>query len=252
MIRLLVIPLLLMSAAVLSSPGGAETDTPPVLGPFSVDYTFSNSGIDLVKMKRTLHRNQDGLYVMDSSSKAINFLAWFDDGHIVETSTWQFVDGDPRPLRYEYVRTGRKQRHVELDFDWHHGVVTNTINDDPWQMKIPPGTQDKLLYQLKMMLDLKADRETLAYEVADGGKLKTLLFRRLGEETIKLPIGKLETVKLRHKTSKRTTTVWCAPAYDYLPVRIEHIDKEGRKILMEASGVTGLPFKSEEREKIKE
>ena len=218
------------------------TETAPALGPFSVDYTFSNSGINLVQMTRTLRHDGDGRYTLKSESRAMNVLALFDDGKITETSTWHFVDGTPSPLHYEYLRTGRKDRHVELTFDWQQGVVTNTINNDPWTMKIPPQTQDKLLYQLTLMLDLKADRTPLVYRIADGGKMKVMNFRNLGEETISLPVGKLNTVKLFTQTSKRSTTVWCAREYDYLPVRIEHVGKDGRTVVMEATRIKGLPW----------
>ena len=232
-------------ATVTVAAAGAES--PPALAPFTVDYTFSNSGINLVHMTRTLRHDGDGRYILKSESRAMNILAWFDDGKITETSTWHFVDGTPRPLHYEYLRTGRKDRHVELDFDWHKGIVTNTINNDPWTMKIPPQTQDKLLYQLTLMLDLKADKTPIVYRIADGGKMKTMNFSRLGEETVSLPVGKLNAVKLFTKTSKRSTTVWCARDFDYLPVRIEHVGKDGRTVLMEATRIKGLPWQSDSR-----
>ena len=235
----------LVFAAVTAAATGAETA--PTLQPFTVDYTFSNSGIDLVRMTRTLRHDGDGRYILQSKSEAMNILAWFDDGKITETSTWRFIDGTPTPLHYEYLRTGRKDRHVELAFDWEKGIVTNTINNDPWTMEIPPQTQDKLLYQLTLMLDLKAGKKTLAYRIADGGKMKTMNFKRLDEETINLPVGKLNTVKLFTKTSKRSTTVWCAREYDYLPVRIEHVGKDGRTLLMEATRIKGLPWASDSR-----
>ena len=219
-----------------------DADTPPVLGPFTVEYTLSTSGITLVHMTRTLRHSEDGRYILKSESRAVNIMAWFDDGRITEASTWHFVDGAPSPLHYEYIRTGRKDRHVELAFDWRQGIVTNTINNEPWTMKIPPQTQDKLLYQLTLMLDLKADKSTIEYRIADGGKMKTMNFARLGEEKISLPVGRLNTIKLFTKTSKRSTTVWCARDFDYLPVRIEHVGKDGRTVLMEATRIKGLPW----------
>lgn len=221
------------------------------LNPFTVVYNFSNSGISMVRMTRTLTQHEDGHYQLTSRSRAVDFFAWFIKDRISETSQWQFINGQPRPNHYQYRRTGKRERHVELDFDWQRGRVTNTINNDPWQMDIPPQTLDKLLYQLSLMLDLKAGRKTLDYTVADGGKLKQFHFNLLGQEQLELPLGRFDTLKLKHNSHKRSTTIWCAPSLDYLPVRIKHIGKDDHEILMEAISVEGLPFKIETIAKIK-
>lgn len=181
-------------------------------------------------------------YIFESTSRASGLLSWFFKGNILERSTWVYSNNTVRPVHYLYHRSGKKKRHVELDFDWKSMVVTNTINSDPWTMAITDGTLDKLLYQLKMMFDLQKERKDLDYVIADGGKLKNYRFELLGEETIKVPLGRIKTIKLRKQNDKRTTTVWCAMDYSYLPIRIEHIDKDGRKLKTEAVKVSGLPF----------
>jgi len=56
---------------------------------------------------------------------------------------------------YFYERYGgRHNRQVKLIFNWKKLKVTNIINNDLWQMKVPEDTIDKLLYQLILMSDL--------------------------------------------------------------------------------------------------
>ena len=108
-------------------------------------------------------------------------------------------------------------------------------------MHISPTTQDKLLYQLTMMLDLKAGRKKLQYEIADGGTLKDYEFNVIGEEEIDTPMGKLHTVKLERVNDVRHTTIWCAESLEYLPVRIEQVEKDNASLAMLIHEVTGLP-----------
>ena len=100
-------------------------------------------------------------------------------------------------------------------------------------MQTQANIMDKLLYQLAIMNDLKVGKEQLAYTVADGGQIKIYKFNMLGEELIKTPIGVLHTLKLERQkpNSRRKTTIWCARKLNYLPVKVENIEKDGRKTI---------------------
>ncbi|MCC6206970.1 MAG: DUF3108 domain-containing protein [Gammaproteobacteria bacterium] len=202
---------------------------------YKADYHY-NAGILLsAKMERRLSRNTDGSYTLTSKMEAIGLLARVLSDNIEESSVWSLADGRPRPLKYQYSHTGRKkgdERNAVLSFDWKKGIVINRINNDPWTMKVPTGAQDKLLYQYTLMRDLQAGRDTFSYDIADGGELKNFRFERVGTELITTPLGKLETVKLERLHGSRRDLIWCAPALDYLPVRIEQ-RKNGKAVTME-------------------
>jgi hypothetical protein len=198
----------------------------------------------LARMERSLRVNPDGSYTFQSKSEAAGMLAVLLDDNIDESSLWTLNDGRPRPLKYQYLHTGRKvgERRAVLDFDWKKGIVTNHINDDPWVMKVPTGAQDKLLYQYTLMRDLQEGKQTLSYDIADGGELKNFRFERLGTEAIDTPLGRLQAVKLQRIRGSRRTVIWCAAAYDYLPVRIEQY-KDGKVLTMLVREVEGLQRK---------
>src|SRR3569623_1489452 len=128
---------------------------------------------------------------------------------------------------YALQRNGANGLRVLLVVDCVRCVVTNVSDGDPWRMEIPPDVHDMLGYLLAIMLDLQRGRKELQYSIADGGKLKTYAFQILGEEQVESPFGRLKTVKLRRTEDKRDTTVWCAPALHYLPVRLEQRETDG-------------------------
>lgn len=201
---------------------------------FTARFDFTAKRMLVARMERTLRANRDGSYVYTSKTVAAGIVSLLFPDSVEESSLWELADGRPRPLKYQYHHTGRKkgERHAVLDFDWKKGVVTNRINDDPWTMKVPTGAQDKLLYHYTMMRDLKEGRSVLSYEVADGGELKNFTFERLGTETITTPLGRLQAEKLERIHGKRRTVIWCAPALDYMPIRIEQ-HKDGQVATME-------------------
>lgn len=201
---------------------------------FTARFDFTANRMLVARMERTLRANPDGSYVYSSKTVAAGIASLLFPDTVDERSVWDLADGRPRPLKYTYHHVGRRKgdRHAVLDFDWKKGVVTNRINDDPWTMKIPTGAQDKLLYHYTMMRDLKAGRPVLSYDVADGGELKNFTFERRGRETIDTPLGRLQAEKLERIHGSRRTVIWCAPALDYMPVRIEQ-HKDGQVATME-------------------
>ncbi|ROR35068.1 DUF3108 domain-containing protein [Inmirania thermothiophila] len=151
------------------------------------------------------------------------------DGRSVEESLLEVVAGRLRPLRYHYRREGRKARTVAIDFQWAQGRAVHEVDGERWVLPLEAGVLDKLSVQLAVMADLAAGAETLAYRIADGGRLKAYRFRRLGGEVVETPAGRFETVLIERPRAKGALRFWCAPALDYLPVRVARLDEDGRE-----------------------
>lgn len=197
------------------------------LQPFTISYDVRHNSMLLARMERRLRADGDGGFILEAESRPAGMLSAIRRDHVVERSEWLFIDDRPRPVRYEYHHSGRRdERHVVLKFDWDKGSVINIINDDPWRMDIPDDALDKLLYQYTMMLDLQQGARVLDYRIADGGELKTYRFEPVGEEVLDTAIGKLRTLKLQRNHGDRKTFIWCAIDRGYLPVRFEqHRDR---------------------------
>jgi hypothetical protein len=215
----------------------------PQLGPFEADYEINRSGLTLIQMHRLLKANGNGEYRFESDSRTTGALSWFIKDRIHESTLWRRQDDTLRPLVYRYEQYGGShEKHIELVFDWTANTVTDKGQKPTWRENIPPQTTDKLLYQLQLMLDLQAGRDTLAYTIADSGKLRHYRYQRVGQETLRLALGSYETVKLHRNSGRRSTTIWCAPALNYLPIRIEHTEKDGSRMQANVTRVKGLPL----------
>ena len=216
--------------------------------PYRAVYKASFQGLPFsIESVRQLSREENGTYRLTSTAKS--FFA-----SIKEYSNFKIQDSQVIPLQYQYHRSGiGRTRDAILDFDWDNNKVLNNIQSKLWEMVIPQGTLDKLLYQFKVREDLILAKQkglpwpSLKYQIADGGRLKTFEFEIVGEEQLETPIGLLETIKItrvKHRRN-RTTTFWLASDYDFLLVRILQIeDGKGFDMILKHAEIGGQRIQS--------
>jgi hypothetical protein len=210
---------------------------------FVAQYVLQHGDMQIGKRTLELSSSENGNRTLRSTARTTGIAAWFLKDNIDEYSLWKSGNGGVIPLLYEYDhKGGRKDRHVKIKFDWQNKQAINIIQDDPWKMDIPLGTQDKLVYMISLMRDLSAGHKQIVYPIADGGRLKEYDFRIIKEETLDTAMGKIETVKLRRirQKKKRETYIWCARNYSYLPVRIQQIKKGDTAYDMIIESISGL------------
>ncbi|MBV0933687.1 DUF3108 domain-containing protein [Marinobacterium weihaiense] len=204
----------------------AYADTAP-LPAFKATYTTAfDMGISLNgEAVRQLSPTENGQWRFSSEAEAMM-------AGISEVTRFSYQPSAIQPLSYRYHRKVLgKSRKASLDFDWNQQSVTTTVKDKPWTMEIPLATQDKLSYQLQMRLDLLAGKRDMTYAVADGGKLKQYRFTVTGEEEVETPYGRFNAVRVmrdRGEDADRETLIWLAPELDYLIVRLEQTETDGK------------------------
>lgn len=206
-------------------PAATANQTPSALPkPFKANYKTRLYGIKL-SATRELKQQEDGRW----------FLRFDIDSWVAELKERSLFDwntkGHAITHRYEYHRSGlAPDRNVVITFDWDKRRVVNSLNsEEDWSMAIPDGTLDKLNATMQIRADLINGRHELSYDVADGGKLKNFSFSIEREETIKTPVGELDTVVVKtiRKNKDRETYTYFAKDWDYVLVRISQKEPNG-------------------------
>lgn len=212
---------------------------------FSARYEVTHSGLTLGEARIEYRQTTPEHYRYSSHTRPLGIAALLLRSEIKEVSEGRIVDGGFRPDRYEYDRIGRKAREVDLAFDWDRMRVINTISGDPWKMAIPDDTLDRMVSQLQLMHDLATKEQDLVYPIADGGRIKHYTLQITGREVVSTPQGQFDALKIIRLTDndRRSTTFWCAPALDYLPVRVDHREK-GDNFTMTLRDVRGFTASS--------
>lgn len=225
--RISILTVTLLATSVLAAtPATAE----PV--PFKAVYTVRFLGtIFGARGERELKKLDDGTWLL--TSRAHNFL-----GTITEQSS--FVMGKNNqiiPREYQYHRTGiGPNRSTVLRFDWDKMQITTENQGKTWDSPLEPGTQDKLSYQYMLRHDLvlaglkNGATPIFTYRIADDDGVKEYSFKVVGAGRVKTPIGTFKTVQATRTDGnpKRKTNFWLAPAYNYLLIRFEQTEPNGR------------------------
>lgn len=203
--------------------------------PFVAHYKIHKLGLDIASVDISLQKQADGSLLYRSETNPLGLLSLFRNDRIVETAELQKIKGQYRPLRFRHIHSGsKKNRDIDIVFDWDHHTASNRIAGKEWTLSIPDDAVDKFSLQVFMMKDLQDGRKNLEYRIADDGELDTYNFERLGNEKIEVPAGTYDVLKLKrdHGSSKRATVMWTAPALHYLPVQVQHIEADGSNFYM--------------------
>jgi hypothetical protein len=225
---------LTLTCLLLAACTGAATHA-AALPDFSASYELRFGSLRIGTSTISLENGAGGSYVYESRSTPIKLVSWLFSETLHETSKGTLAGTDIRPDTYHYLRSGGKERKEQLYFDWQAMTVSNNLEDGQWKMDIPAGTLDKLASQLAMMLALREGKTEISFKIADDDKLREYRFRVVGQETLALPAGTFDTVKITklRDNKKRETFLWCAPALNYLPVRIWQREKDDTEYLSE-------------------
>lgn len=225
--------------------GAAE----PPIPPHRAEYLLTRDGLPfgIVTMELSIDANGGYRYRAHTEPHAAVALMSqaLELGNGVgqtEESLGQVQDGRFRPREYHFRRAGTEaDRSLDLSFDWARGRALMSSEGKPWSMDVPAQAQDKLSVLLAVRQDLAAAPREHSYQVADGGRLKTYLFRVLGHEMLPgSDGGERDTLALERSKDGREADyrLWLAPELHQLPVRVER-DEAGSLYLMELTRIEG-------------
>lgn len=200
--------------------------------PFEARFELEVRGFAVGETVWRVRRVKDG-FVYETRTKATGFAAVFGERQVVERSEWKRVGDDIKPASYHYERSGRPDKSTAIAFDWNDGIVQSTRRGRTSRMSVPVDTLDKLGYMLVLMEDLKAGKRSVRYHIADGkNRMKVYKLKVVGEERMTTALGTVGVLKIvrERKDDDRETTIWVAPELDFMPVRIEHRERDDESV----------------------
>jgi len=195
------------------------------LAPYQASYTLFRKGSELGKGQRKLTKTDKG-YSLSSSS---NIKWMFLSDTRKENSEFTLDKDILTAHKYRYERTGTG-RDREENIVFTPEKITTTYKNNEKVIKPIQLTFDPLMYQLALRKDLIENKKVLSYHMIRRGGETQYLFERIGTETIKTPLGRIEAIKLRRvrENSTRNTLIWIAPSLNYSVVRMTQF-KDGQE-----------------------
>ncbi len=231
---------LLFALTLLALPAVQAAD----LQPFSASYTADWKQLPMSgSAERSLSKNDNGTWTL--SFKASMMIA-----SLTEESTIRLDKDTLLPQSYTFERGGLgKAKKINLDFDWSSKMVTGTDRGDPVKVPLNSGMLDKSTYQLALQRDVAAGKKSMSYQVVEGTDTDTYDFRVLGAEKVSTKAGSVDAIKVERvrdpTQNKRTTVMWFAKDWDYLLVRLQQVETDGKEynIMLQDGTVAGKEVK---------
>jgi hypothetical protein len=191
-----------------------------------IDYAVTSGSIQLGEGHDTLEH--DGKkYSVISETKTVGVAALFYKLNVRRESSGLLTASGLRPLRFE-ENNSRKPRRT-ADFDWSAGQVKLTDGDNIQIVPLTPSTFDptSLPYAFAFA---QTNQVSMNVFIADGRRVTDYVYRIIGKETLKTPLGEMETLhfqKVQEADDKRGLEFWLSVDRHFLPVKIRFVEKNG-------------------------
>lgn len=191
------------------------------LNPFTADYSLAKKGMTLGRIRLSLQKEEDG-WRYETHAEASGLAAMFSDDTITESTLFEVDRNGLRPLHYRYLRSGDKHgKDLQTEFDWEKATATIKDRSESTTVELKDGTLNEHMVTIALILALKSGFSEKTYTVLDKTKLESQTYTSAGSETVKVPAGKFDAVKVTRTHGSRKTIGWYAPMQNYLPVKIQ-------------------------------
>lgn len=215
---------MLLLAPVIRAGAATAPAGEPLAKPFQATYQVRRGRLEFARSVFSLHDEGAGTWRYRSVTTPVGLISLFRDDVVTETSRFRIHDDRLRPLSYTFrYQNSSRDRDQSVEFDWRN-MMAHTVNEGRKKdISLKPGMTDRFLAQLALSRDLAAGHgPTLTYTVVDRSEIKRYMLKQAESEQLRTPAGRFATIRItKHEPdSGRITTFWCAPALDYLPVKI--------------------------------
>lgn len=156
---------------------------------------------------------------------------------LLQTSEGELTKIGLQPLHYLYQVGNKADKTRTANFDWVNKKVVLQTSKGSNTEDLLEGTQDLLSFMYQFMY--VAPLQKMEIHIVTGKKLLTYDYTFEGEENINTTFGELKTIHIRHTGSgdDDKTELWLAIDYQYVPVKIRKVEKNGKLVEMTATRI---------------
>lgn len=192
-------------------------------------YSVEWGDISLGEGTIALKPRGDGCFDYSSTTDPIALVRW-TYGSPRENSTFCVVDGTVQPRHFEYRNNKRSDDNFTLDFDAAAERAKMIRGGNVVELKAPAPTYDRFSIREAVRVWAAGNAGHIGAEkdfsFIDEDKLRLYRFQIQARETVETPAGRFETIRVaRIDNPKKSYRYWLAPTRNFVPVKIEHINK---------------------------
>jgi hypothetical protein len=211
-----------------SEPVAAEPQRPPLPKHAMLHFSvyIGQSGIKVGESVHTLDII-NGHYTLKAVAQTTGLVHVFKTYRIEQTSTGIATPQILKPESFTEITTQNNVKETNRgDFDW----VNHKIHFSNGTEATLPGRALDILSTLYQFPPMRKDDEIMTINIATGKNIETFRFQVDFEKSLKTEMGILETVHFRrlHNANEEGLEIWFAQAHRLLPVKVRHLDSNGK------------------------
>jgi hypothetical protein len=223
----------------------SATGADPTIPTYEAIYQVKYKGKDLGTSEfKVTYDDESGVYEFRSQTIAKGLLKLASPNPVIERSRFRITAGRIQPLEYWYEDGSRKgEDNLHVVFEWDRRVAVVTGENGRREVALQDGALDRASMQVALMHDFAATGKAPSqYLLVDEDSVKSYTYTDNGETTTPTGVGQLPTLGLvqQRDGSSRSTWLWVAPAYRYLPARIEQRKDNEVQTAFTLSSVAGI------------
>jgi hypothetical protein len=192
---------------------------------FVARYEVLSDGSPMGEATLSLKAVGNGQYEYTSQSKGTAGVAAMLAANVNETSRFRWTNGAPEAVTYDYQMTASiksKERHVKVD--WATNKVSVDDGKKNFQYAAVPGMVERNILGLTLGIALQEGKQQISVPVAVKQAVETQAFKVAGKETVKVPAGSFNAVRMVRSDKDGAFTAWYVPGKYALPVKLAQSD----------------------------
>jgi hypothetical protein len=192
---------------------------------FTATYNVLQSGEPMGVATVSLRPAGNGEWIYRKDVKGTGGIAAMFGANVTENSRFRWNGHVPEAISYDYrlvASIKNKQRHMAVN--WGTQQVTVDEGKGPQTYPASPGMVERNTTPLALGLALRDGKQQVALPVAVRQAVQTQNFKITGRETIKVPAGSFNAVRVDRTDADRGFSAWYAPDRYPLPVKLSEHD----------------------------
>lgn len=170
---------------------------------------------------------EDGYYTLKANVQTTGLASLVKSYRMIQTSGGEATQHTLKPEVFtEEITDGSGKKKNRTEFDWANKKIRFSNGNEA---SLPAQAQDilSILYQFPPM---PHQVETVSIYIGTGKRFEEYKFEIAFEEKLATAMGTLQTVHFRkmHGANQEGLEIWFAQEYRLLPVKVRHIDREGK------------------------
>jgi len=234
-------PLLLTTLLIsINIPVYANSQSNLLYDGFTVSYDVYKDDFHLGISKRKLTKLSGNQYQYTSFTYAEGVVRWFVKDEITETSHYKLINNVITPSRYDSRNSnGKPKDNFSIIFNNKENTVTRT--KDNITHNIANNKQDLLSFQVAIMLAMQEKNKKIIFTIVDNKRITEYSLKHTKDENLETEQGEINTRVMESSSSRNKYhfIFWCAKKYDYFPVIVKRIKKNGDELLMKIKSING-------------